>query len=39
LVPVEEGGEIVDVKIEYPEDFTGQMLELEENYSFLPVTN
>jgi dipeptidyl-peptidase-3 len=39
LVPVEEGGEIVDVKIEYPEDFPGQMLELEENYSFLPVTN
>ena len=39
LVPVEEGGEIIDVKIEYPEDFPGQMLELEENYSFLPVDN
>jgi len=39
LVPVEEGGEIVDVKIGYTEDFPSQMVELEENYSFLPVTN
>jgi dipeptidyl-peptidase-3 len=39
LVPVEEGGEIIDVKVEYPADFPGQMLELEENYSFLPVNN
>ncbi len=39
LVPVEEGGEIIDVKIEYTEDFPGQMLELEENYSFLPIIN
>jgi dipeptidyl-peptidase-3 len=39
LVPVEKGGEIIDVKIEYPEDFPGQMLELEENYSFLPISN
>jgi dipeptidyl-peptidase-3 len=36
LVPVEQGGEIVDVRIEYPEDFTGQMLEYAEKYSFLP---
>jgi dipeptidyl-peptidase-3 len=39
LVPVEEGGEVIDVKVEYPADFPGQMLELEENYSFLPVNN
>jgi dipeptidyl-peptidase-3 len=39
LVLVEEGGEIIDVNIEYPEDFPGQMLELEENYSFLPISN
>jgi len=39
LVPVEEGGEIIDIKIEYPEDFPGQMLELEENYGFLPINN
>jgi dipeptidyl-peptidase-3 len=36
LVPVEQGGEIVDVRIEYPEDFTAQMLEYAERYSFLP---
>ena len=39
LVPVEEGGEIIDIKIEYTEDFPGQMLELEENYGFLPINN
>lgn len=39
FVPVEENGEIVDVKIEQPEDFVERMLELEEDYSFLPVTN
>jgi dipeptidyl-peptidase III len=39
LVPVEENGEIVDVKVEYPDDFPAQMLEYEKNYSFLPNTN
>ena len=39
LVPVEEGGEIIDVKIEYPVDFPGQMLEYEKDYSFLPLVN
>ncbi len=39
LVPVEEGGEIIDVKIEYPVDFPGQMLEYERDYSFLPLVN
>jgi dipeptidyl-peptidase-3 len=39
LVPVEEGGEIVDVKIEYVSDFTKQMLEYEEHHSFLPLSN
>jgi dipeptidyl-peptidase-3 len=39
LVPVVEGDEIVDVKIEYPEDFTTQMLEYAEEYSFLPNYN
>jgi len=38
-VPVEEDGEIVDVVIEYQEDFVGQMLEYEKDYSFLPVEN
>jgi dipeptidyl-peptidase-3 len=39
LTPVVEGGEIVDVKIEYPTDFSAQMLELAEAYSFLPNYN
>jgi dipeptidyl-peptidase-3 len=39
IVAVEEGGEIVDVTIEHPEDFVGRMLELERNYSFLPTMN
>lgn len=39
LVPVEENGEIIDVLIEYPDDFSAQMLELEKHYGFLPVDN
>jgi len=38
-VPVEENGEIVDVVIEYQDDFVGQMLEYEKDHSFLPVEN
>ena len=38
-VPVEENGEIVDVTVEYQDDFVGQMLDYEKNYSFLPVDN
>lgn len=39
LKPVYDGSKIVDVKIEYPDDFTEQMLYYDENYSFLPVKN
>lgn len=39
LVPVEQDGEIIDVKIEYPDDFPAQMLEFERDYSFLPLEN
>lgn len=39
LKPVYEGGKIVDVQIEYPDDFTEQMLYYDENYSFLAVKN
>lgn len=39
LVPIRKGGEIVDIKLEYPTDFLAQMLELGRNYSFLPVKN
>jgi dipeptidyl-peptidase III len=39
LVPVMRGDDMVDVKIEYPQDFLAQMLEYGEKYSFLPVNN
>jgi dipeptidyl-peptidase-3 len=39
LVPVMEGDKITDVKIEYPKDFSEQMLEYGKKYSFLPVIN
>ncbi|HSM32175.1 MAG TPA: hypothetical protein VK854_15870 [Woeseiaceae bacterium] len=39
LVAVEEDGEIVDVKIEPMENFVDWMLESEEKYGFLPVSN
>lgn len=35
LIPVEKDGEIVDVKITYPENYTSQMLRYSEEYSFL----
>ncbi|HEU5078675.1 MAG TPA: dihydrofolate reductase [Opitutaceae bacterium] len=37
LVPVMKNGQIADVKIEYPTDFLGQMLEYGREYSFLPI--
>ncbi|MBK9451118.1 MAG: dihydrofolate reductase [Bacteroidetes bacterium] len=40
LKPVMDGkGNIIDVKIEYPEDFTEQHLYYSEKYSFLPTIN
>jgi len=39
LVPVQENGEIVDVRVEYPDSFVQQMLEYGETYSFLPTEN
>lgn len=33
---VEEKGRITDVKVEYPDNFTKQMLDYSANYSFLP---
>lgn len=39
LKPVIKDGKIEDVLIEYPEDFTEQMLYYADNYSFLPVSN
>lgn len=39
LTAVEKDGKITDVKIEYPADFTEQMLYYARNYSLLPVIN
>jgi len=39
LVPVVKSGEITDVKLEYPTDFIGQMLEYGRDYAFLPLHN
>lgn len=39
LVPVMEGYEIKDVKIEYPSNFAEQMLEYGKEFSFLPIRN
>ncbi|MBI2967073.1 MAG: dihydrofolate reductase [Bacteroidetes bacterium] len=39
LVPVKEGDKITDIKVEYPDDFTKQMLFYAKNYSFLPTYN
>jgi len=39
LVPVMRDGQIVDVRVEYPDDFTAQMLEYAERYAFLPTWN
>ena len=39
LIAVEDGGEITDIRIEYPDDFVQQMLGFEHQYSTLPITN
>ncbi|MCB0833174.1 MAG: dihydrofolate reductase [Bacteroidetes bacterium] len=39
LVPVMKGDKIIDVQVEYPADFTEQMMEYAKNYSFLPTLN
>lgn len=35
IIPVEKDGKVIDYKVEYPEDFLGQMLEYGKKYSFL----
>ena len=39
LAPVELSGRIVDVRLEYPDDFSAQMLEYADRYAFLPTWN
>ncbi len=39
LVPVTKNDSIIDIKVEYPEDFTQQMLDYSEKYALLPTEN
>ncbi len=39
LVPVMNGDQITDVRVEYPTSFYQQMMEYGKNYAFLPVKN
>lgn len=39
LVPVYNGDKLVDVKVEYPDNFTEQMLEFGKKNAYLPVIN
>ena len=39
LVPVMKGSEIIDIRLEYPDDYVKQMMEYSKKYSFLPVYN
>ena len=39
LIPVYQGEKIIDVTVEYPADFTQQMLEYGTHHAFLPVMN
>jgi dipeptidyl-peptidase-3 len=39
LVPVMDGDKITDVKIEYPMQFSEQMLEYGRKYNYLPLIN
>jgi dipeptidyl-peptidase-3 len=39
IMPVMEGDQIIDAEVEYPDDFTEQMLEYADKYSFLPNFN
>ncbi|MHC1705238.1 MAG: dihydrofolate reductase [Tenuifilaceae bacterium] len=38
-VPVIQGDSIVDVKVEYPDNYVQQMMDYSDNYSFLPTLN
>jgi dipeptidyl-peptidase-3 len=39
LVPVMNGSDITDVKVEYPDNFYTQMMDFGKKYAFLPVVN
>jgi dipeptidyl-peptidase-3 len=39
LIPVYQGDELMDINIEYPDNFYKQMMEYGQKYSFLPTSN
>ena len=39
FIPIVKDGKITDVEIEYPRDYTNQMMEYGKKYSFLPTIN
>lgn len=39
LEPVMQDGKIIDVRVSYPDNYTKQMMDYAEKYSFLPVIN
>jgi dipeptidyl-peptidase-3 len=39
LIPVIKGGQITDVKVEYPKSFYNQMIEFGQKYALLPIKN
>jgi dipeptidyl-peptidase-3 len=39
LIPVIENDEIIDINVEYPDDYTQQMIKYGKEYSFLPTIN
>ncbi|MBK6346139.1 MAG: dihydrofolate reductase [Bacteroidales bacterium] len=39
FVPVMTNGKITDIKVEYPDDYSGQMIDYSRNHSFLPTYN
>lgn len=39
LTPETKDGKIIDIKISYPDDYTGQMIDYGKNHSFLPTYN
>ncbi len=39
LIPVMEADKIIDIKVDYPDDYLKQMLEYSQKYSYLPTFN
>ena len=39
LIPVYDGENIIDIKVDYPDDYAAQMMKYSKNYSYLPTYN